>query len=506
LKPASNETYVLPPWLRGWEQFWFTPADPTVLGLIRIACGMVVFYTLCVYSLSLQDFMGENGWYALDVRREFADRRPVSTGALYWNEAGRLPEPKDDFQERYLKHYRETWGFKPPPPYPVDLEQANELNQFRMEHGVDLRLNGARPWKNDFEKEYAEWYTKKYKFPPPAYPASEEEKWDIEEQMQATGVDPRRVYAWGSPIFSLWFDITDPTAMAWVHALIVFIAFLFTIGFCTRITSALVWFGSLTYIHRNVSILFGVDTMMNILLLYLMIGPSGAAFSVDRLIQRWWRNAKAGYVQAWYRFWKQPIPAASEIAAPTPVAEEPAPSISANVAIRLLQCHVCIIYLMAGLAKLQGNAWWTGSAIWGTLGNYQFAPMQYDAYLAFLAFLGRHQLLYDIFMTGGGLFTLAFEIGYAFLIWRPRLRWVILGAAFLLHGGIGLFMGLKTFSLMMLVMNMAFVNKDEALWVLRKSGLISSNGENATSAETEQPMPVPAAAGIPPTATTIKQK
>ena len=43
---------------------------------------------------------------------------------------------------------------------------------------------------------------------------------------------------------------------------------------------------------------------------------------------------------------------------------------------------------------------------------------------------------------------------------------MFLGAAILLQGFIGLFMGLKTFSLMMLVMNMAFLSKDETLWFL----------------------------------------
>ena len=43
---------------------------------------------------------------------------------------------------------------------------------------------------------------------------------------------------------------------------------------------------------------------------------------------------------------------------------------------------------------------------------------------------------------------------------------MFLAAAILLHGFIGLLMGLKTFSLMMLVMNMAFLTKDEVLWFL----------------------------------------
>ena len=177
------------------------------------------------------------------------------------------------------------------------------------------------------------------------------------------------------------------------------------------------------------------------------------------------------------------------------------PSVSANVAIRCLQIHVCIIYLFAGLSKLQGQAWWTGSALWLTLGNYEFAPMQFGLYLTFLRYLGRNQWAYDGFMTFGGLFTLAFEIGYAFLIWRPRLRWVMLGSAILLHGFIGLFMGLKTFSLMMLVMNMAFLTKDEVLWFLGWFGPWSR--AEATVAQPPPTLKQPIGAG---TATAITKK
>ena len=59
-----------------------------------------------------------------------------------------------------------------------------------------------------------------------------------------------------------------------------------------------------------------------------------------------------------------------------------------------------------------------------------------------------------------------FEIGFAFLVWRPRTRWVMIGMAVILHGLIGLFMGLKTFSMIMLVMNMAFLRPEEAHWLL----------------------------------------
>jgi hypothetical protein len=208
--------------------------------------------------------------------------------------------------------------------------------------------------------------------------------------------------------------------------------------------------------------------MMTILLFYLMFSPCGVVYSLDRMIRQWWVKAKPDVVHWWYGLLRRPLPA--EMVPADPVPETPTPSVAANVVIRLLQIHVCIVYLFSGLSKLQGPAWWNGGAIWLTLGNYEFAPMQFEFYLKFLRLLGSHQLLYDGFMTIGGLFTLIFEVGYAFLIWRPRLRWLFLAAAVILHGGIGLFMGLKTFSLMMLVMNMAFLRKEEVYWLFALPG------------------------------------
>ena len=64
------------------------------------------------------------------------------------------------------------------------------------------------------------------------------------------------------------------------------VALLYTVGFCARLTSALTWFFYVNYAHRNPAMLFGVDVMTNIVLLYTTIGPSGAALSIDRLIAR----------------------------------------------------------------------------------------------------------------------------------------------------------------------------------------------------------------------------
>ena len=62
--------------------------------------------------------------------------------------------------------------------------------------------------------------------------------------------------------------------------------------------------------------------------------------------------------------------------------------------------------------------------------------------------------------------TLAFEIGYPFLMWQRWSRRPMLWGVVFLHGFIGMFMGLKTFSLMMLIMNMGFVKPEEVKRVL----------------------------------------
>ncbi|MSQ95829.1 MAG: hypothetical protein EXR98_14905 [Gemmataceae bacterium] len=464
--PSQQPAYVLPSWLQGWEQFWFKPADPSVLGLVRISCGLVVLYVLAAYSFKLQDLMGEHAWHDLENRLQFVRDRPILSSPLDGGNSGWAPQPSNEAEQTYLNDYLDAWGERPPAPYPTSQAEAVYLNQFRFNFGMDLRINGIKPSVAMADKEYAARYTLKWKTPPKAYVLNEEEEEAVDTYISRHNQDPHGLYAKGAPIFSLWFHVLDSQAMAIVHGVILLVALLFTLGFCTRITSALLWFGSLSYIHRCQSILFGMDTMTNIVLLYLAISPCGSAYSVDRLIRKWWVRAKPGIVLAWYRFWKLPTPSA--LAPARPVPETPEPSVAANVAIRLLQIHVCIIYGMAGLSKLQGVSWWNGTALWMTVASYEFAPMQFGTYVKFLTFLGNYPILQEVFLTGGGLFTLTFEIGYLFLIWRPKLRWVFLAGAIILHAGIGLFMGLKTFSLIMLVMNMIFLRPEEVAWIMEK--------------------------------------
>ncbi|MBP3957123.1 hypothetical protein J8F10_17805 [Gemmata sp. G18] len=248
----------------------------------------------------------------------------------------------------------------------------------------------------------------------------------------------------GHSIFSVWFHVTDPTQMALIHAAVLVAILMFTVGLFTRVTSVLVWIAVVGYIHRTQQVLFGMDTMMNILLFYLMIGNSGAALSLDRLIARY-RAARASLA----RTGAIDAPVRSFLTAP-PLSK------GAGFALRLIQVHFCFIYLASGLSKLKGGAWWDGHAVWDVLVNPEFTLMQYEWYEKMLRALASIKPLYYTAAALSAWSTLFIEIAGPFLLWT-RLRWLIIFLASAMHAGIAVLMGLNLFELLMIVMLLAYM-------------------------------------------------
>ena len=255
--------------------------------------------------------------------------------------------------------------------------------------------------------------------------------------------DPRLSYRQGTPVFSVWFHVTDPTEMAVLHGLFLIVLLLFTIGCFTRVTSVLTWLITISYIQRGQQVLFGQDVMMNILVIYLMVGNSGAALSVDRLIARY------RAVRACLRRSGAIDPATRAFLNGHPL------STGAGFGIRLIQIHFCFIYLASGLSKLLGHAWWNGTAFWDVMVNPEFTLMRYQMYEKLVRGWASVKPLYYLIIMIGVWFTLALEISFAFLIWT-RWRPVLLWAGVLLHASIGVLMGLNLFELLMMVMLLAY--------------------------------------------------
>src|SRR3954452_19701416 len=53
----------------GWDAFWFSPADPTLLGVLRILTGLMLLYTHAVWGLALDAFFGPRSWLSEDLVR-----------------------------------------------------------------------------------------------------------------------------------------------------------------------------------------------------------------------------------------------------------------------------------------------------------------------------------------------------------------------------------------------------------------------------------------------------
>ena len=215
-----------------------------------------------------------------------------------------------------------------------------------------------------------------------------------------------------------------------VHYLCLAVLVLYTAGWWTRITSILACVITVSYANRLFVATFGLDQLNAMLVFYLCITPSGDALSVDRYLRR----APDGGDR-----WTAPA------------------SIGANIGIRLIQFHMCIIYLFAGLSKLEGVSWWDGYAMWQAFANYEYQTMD-------LTWLAPYDYVWN-FLTHA---TIVWEVSYCALVWFPLMRPLVLGMAVATHLGIGLCLGMWTFGLIMLVGNGAFVS---ATLVRRMLGL-----------------------------------
>ena len=235
----------------------------------------------------------------------------------------------------------------------------------------------------------------------------------------------------------LW-HISNPVLLGAHQALAIFITFAFMVGFLTRFTGPAAWFLQLMFIHRLTGMLFGLDQIVTYSVMYLMLAPCGSAFSVD----------------AWLREkFKPKIESSKKLRWLFP---EATPSVAANIATRLLQLHLCVIYLFGGLAKARGDSWWDGTAVWYAIGNYEYQSID----MTWLASFPR-------IMSALSNATLFWGIFYCALIWPKRTRVIALAVAVAVHSGIALFLGMVTFGLMMLAANLIFVDPN---WLLKLLG------------------------------------
>ena len=121
----------------------------------------------------------------------------------------------------------------------------------------------------------------------------------------------------------------------------------------------------------------------------------------------------------------------------------------ATIGLRLIQVHLCVVYVFSGFGKMLGASWWEGTALWGAAANVQYRTLD-------LTSLARHPLVVNALTLA----TLVWEVAYAALVWPRLTRPLFLAMAVAVHLGIGLAMGMMEFGLAMIVANLAFVPAD----------------------------------------------
>lgn len=231
----------------------------------------------------------------------------------------------------------------------------------------------------------------------------------------------------GQLAWSFWWWVPDGLRLT-VHLLSLGVLALYMLGAMTPITSILAYVITVSYAYRAPLANFGLDQINAIAALYLAIGPSGAVLSVDRL----WRRYRAARK--------------SRRAGITSLATGVDWSARANLALRLMQVHLCVIYIFACHSKLQGESWWNGQAIWQAVSNleYQSVDLTWLAWYPWLINLLTHA-------------TIVWEMTFWALVWRPLCRPVVLLIGVAIHLGIGAFMGMWTFGLAVIFLYVAFV-------------------------------------------------
>jgi len=248
----------------------------------------------------------------------------------------------------------------------------------------------------------------------------------------------------------------DSPLLLWTLHLAGFIVFaMLTVGLFTRVSAVLAWVITISYCHRLTGTLFGLDQINAFIATYLMLGDSGGVWSVDR-----WMARRRGL--------------------DSPVR----PRIGTNIAIRCLQLHMCVIYLFGGIGKMRGEMWWDGSALW-----FAFASLEYQS--LDMTWMVRHRWLLALLTH----LTVFWETFYCFLIWPKLTRPVCLAMAVLVHLGIAICLGMKTFGLVMIIANLAFVYPETVRGVIgwlaaRMIGRSASSANVASTATNYQRSPM----------------
>lgn len=191
------------------------------------------------------------------------------------------------------------------------------------------------------------------------------------------------------------------------------------LGLFTRYSLLTALICMVSFQQRNIWLLSSSETLMRLILVYLVVSPCGHTLSVDAILGRKFVMFKQK------RSW--PI-----------------------WSLRLIQIQISVVYLWTVWHKLKGNAWFDGSAVY-------FATRLENMSNFTIPFIMDSKLILKLLTWG----TLAIEIALATLVWIKEFRRPVIFAGLLFHLGIEWVMCIPFFEINMMILLMNFFTPEE---------------------------------------------
>lgn len=216
----------------------------------------------------------------------------------------------------------------------------------------------------------------------------------------------------GTKSWSLLFLFTSAsqTQIFWLLAMMFAGGFL--IGLHTRTCGWITWIALVSIWHRNPLLLDGDDAILRMTLLYLIFAPCGNAFAIDAIGKK-------------------------------PVDKFPI------WPLRMIQLQLAIVYFVSGWVKFQSQQWLDGSILQVILMHPQYSRWNFSLWV--------EQYWFTTILAWLSHIIRWWEILFPVLLWQRYTRCLCIVIGILFHLGLLVFMHLRWFPIIMLILYIALL-------------------------------------------------
>lgn len=235
-------------------------------------------------------------------------------------------------------------------------------------------------------------------------------------------------HAW--TLYSIFPSAAGAECLYWLGLLV---SLLFAAGLFTRVMPVLFFVFTWSLYQRNAYALDGGDNLLVIFAIYLIFTDL-SAFSLDRRFFGVRGESRFSWLSGMLH----------------------------NFAVTACLLQLAIVYFEAGFYKVQGHVWSSGTAIYYILRSSSYTLPGWSDFIWQSAAI----------VTLGTYGTILFEITHPFLMWHPKLKYLIFSGAVMLHASIGALMGLVWFSFTMIGVHAVLFEDAEyrRLWSFLRRG------------------------------------